>query len=79
MQTQRSNGFVCELGPFAFARAEVEPLLALASQLGELAGAGGPGAIGAYVRNAKLALHRKASRLVLPASTAHQLEGEATR
>ncbi|HWO10640.1 MAG TPA: SPFH domain-containing protein [Polyangiaceae bacterium] len=61
------------------AQAEVEPLLALASQLGELAGAGGPGAIGAYVRNAKLALHRKASRLVLPASTAHQLEGEATR
>lgn len=61
------------------AEAEVEPLLALASQLGELAGAGGPGAIGAYVRNAKLALHRKASRLVLPASTAHQLEGEARR
>ena len=29
VQTQRSNGFVCELGPFAFARAEVEPLLAL--------------------------------------------------
>lgn len=25
--TQRSNGFVCELGPFAFGRAEIEPLL----------------------------------------------------
>jgi regulator of protease activity HflC (stomatin/prohibitin superfamily) len=47
------------------AEAEVEPLLALASQLGELAGAGGPAAIDAYVRNAKLALHRRASRLVL--------------
>jgi regulator of protease activity HflC (stomatin/prohibitin superfamily) len=47
------------------AEAEVEPLLALAGQLGELAGAGGPAAIEAYVRNAKLALHRKASRLVL--------------
>lgn len=29
VRTQRSNGFVCELGPFAFAREEVEPLLAL--------------------------------------------------
>jgi len=47
------------------AEAEVEPLLALANQLGELAGAGGPGALEAYVRNAKLALHRRASRLVL--------------
>jgi regulator of protease activity HflC (stomatin/prohibitin superfamily) len=47
------------------AEAEVEPLLALASQLGELAGAGGAPAIEAYVRNAKLALHRRASRLVL--------------
>ena len=28
-RTQRSNGFLCELGPFAFARAEVEPMLAL--------------------------------------------------
>lgn len=27
VQTQRSNGFVCELGPFAFADAEVRPLL----------------------------------------------------
>ena len=47
------------------AQAEVEPLLALASQLGELAGAGGPHAVEAYVRNAKLALHRRASQLLL--------------
>lgn len=47
------------------AQAEVEPLLALASQLGELAGAGGPQAVEAYVRNAKLALHRRASQLLL--------------
>jgi regulator of protease activity HflC (stomatin/prohibitin superfamily) len=46
-------------------QAEVEPLLALANQLGELAGAGGPNAVEAYVRNAKLALHRRAARLVL--------------
>ena len=51
------------------AEAEVEPLLALANQLGELAGAGGPGAVDAYVRNAKLALHRRASRLVLADAT----------
>ena len=54
------------------AQAEVEPLLALASQLGELAGAGGPAAIDAYVRNAKLALHRKAKRLVLADTNAAQ-------
>jgi regulator of protease activity HflC (stomatin/prohibitin superfamily) len=47
------------------AQAEVEPLLALSSQLGELAGAGGPGAVQAYVRNAKLALHRRAGLLLL--------------
>ncbi|MCC7395807.1 MAG: FAD-dependent oxidoreductase [Planctomycetes bacterium] len=29
MRTQRSNGFLCELGPFAFAREEVTPLLDL--------------------------------------------------
>jgi protoporphyrinogen oxidase len=28
-RTQRSNGFLCELGPFAFAREEVEPVRAL--------------------------------------------------
>lgn len=28
VQTQRSNGFVCELGPFAFLRQELEPVLA---------------------------------------------------
>lgn len=32
IRTQRTNGYVCELGPFAFARAEVEPLLALLPQ-----------------------------------------------
>lgn len=47
------------------AQAEVEPLLALATQLRELAGTGGPGAIAAYVRNAKLALHRRAGQVVL--------------
>jgi hypothetical protein len=44
-------------------------LLALASQLGELAGAGGPAAVEAYVRNAKLALHRRASHLLLSDDT----------
>lgn len=29
VRTQRSNGFSCELGPFAFARHEIEPLLRL--------------------------------------------------
>jgi regulator of protease activity HflC (stomatin/prohibitin superfamily) len=47
------------------AQAEVEPLLALANQLSELAGIGGPGAIEAYVRNAKLALYKKARHVVL--------------
>ncbi|HEY5281848.1 MAG TPA: SPFH domain-containing protein [Polyangia bacterium] len=47
------------------AQAEVEPLLALAEQLRELAGNGGPQAIEAYVRNAKIALQRKARHLVL--------------
>jgi protoporphyrinogen oxidase len=32
VQTQRSNGFVCELGPFAFAADELTPLLALLPQ-----------------------------------------------
>jgi regulator of protease activity HflC (stomatin/prohibitin superfamily) len=47
------------------AQAEVEPLLALAEQLRDLAGNGGPQAIAAYVRNAKIALQRKARQLVL--------------
>jgi len=47
------------------AQAEVEPLLALAEQLRDLAGNGGPQAIEAYVRNAKIALQRKARHLVL--------------
>jgi regulator of protease activity HflC (stomatin/prohibitin superfamily) len=47
------------------AQAEVEPLLALADQLRDLAGNGGPQAIEAYVRNAKIALQRKARTLVL--------------
>jgi regulator of protease activity HflC (stomatin/prohibitin superfamily) len=46
------------------AQAEVEPLLTLASQLTELAGLGA-GALRAYVRNARLALLRKARQLVL--------------
>ncbi len=49
------------------AHAEVEPLLALATQLGELAGAGGVGAVKAYVRNAQLALRKKSKQVVLNA------------
>ncbi len=51
------------------AQAEVEPLLALAEQLRELAGNGGPQAIEAYVRNAKISLQRKARHLVLRDAT----------
>lgn len=47
------------------AQAEVEPLLALAAQLSELMGTGGPGAVAAYVRNAKLPLHKRARQVVL--------------
>jgi regulator of protease activity HflC (stomatin/prohibitin superfamily) len=47
------------------AQAEVEPLLALAVQLRDLLGNGGPQAIEAYVRNAKIALQRKGRHLVL--------------
>ncbi|HTM45216.1 MAG TPA: SPFH domain-containing protein [Polyangiaceae bacterium] len=50
------------------AQAEVEPLLALTTQLRELAGTGGPGAIAAYVRNAKIPLRRRAKQLVLTES-----------
>jgi regulator of protease activity HflC (stomatin/prohibitin superfamily) len=50
------------------AQAEVEPLLALAEQLRELAGTGGPSAIAAYVRNAKVMLHNRAKQLVLGAA-----------
>ena len=51
------------------AQAEVEPLLALAAQLRDLAGHGGPTAVEAYVRNAKIALHGKARHLVLQDAT----------
>jgi regulator of protease activity HflC (stomatin/prohibitin superfamily) len=47
------------------AYAEVEPLLALSAQLRELFGTGGPDAVTAYVRNAKLSLHAKARQVVL--------------
>jgi regulator of protease activity HflC (stomatin/prohibitin superfamily) len=47
------------------AQAEVEPLLALAEQLRELAGLGGPNAVAAYVRNAKIALRRRVRQLVM--------------
>lgn len=47
------------------AQAEVEPLLALSAQLGDLMGIGGPGAVNAYVRNAKLPLHRKAKQMII--------------
>ncbi len=51
------------------AQAEVEPLLALAEQLRELLGTGGPSALEAYVRNAKIPLHRKIGQLVLEDAT----------
>jgi regulator of protease activity HflC (stomatin/prohibitin superfamily) len=51
------------------AHAEVEPLLALAAQLRDLAGNGGPQAVEAYVRNAKISLQRKARHLVLQNAT----------
>jgi hypothetical protein len=47
------------------AQAEVEPLLALAEQLRELAGSGGPVAIDAYVRNIKLTLFNRSRQLLL--------------
>lgn len=47
------------------AQAEVEPLLALSEQLLELAGTGGPRALEAYVKNAKLPLYRRVRKLVL--------------
>jgi hypothetical protein len=46
------------------AQAEVEPLLALADQLTQLSQSG-PGALGAYLRNARLALLRKSKQLVI--------------
>jgi regulator of protease activity HflC (stomatin/prohibitin superfamily) len=47
------------------AQAEVQPLLALADQLRELAGTGGPSAVEAYVRNAKIALYNRTRQLLL--------------
>ena len=46
------------------AQAEVEPLLTLAAQLRQLR-AQGDGALGAYIRNAKLGLRRRTRQLVL--------------
>jgi regulator of protease activity HflC (stomatin/prohibitin superfamily) len=51
------------------AEAEVEPLLTLAAQLGELS-QGGPRALEAYVRNARLTLLGKAKKLVLSRNVA---------
>ncbi|KAB8144525.1 SPFH domain-containing protein [Chloroflexia bacterium SDU3-3] len=45
------------------AQAEVEPLSALASQLGELRRRGGPQAIGNYLRNVRLQLYKQAQRV----------------
>ncbi len=47
------------------AQAEVEPLLAQAEQLHELKKNGGSEALGAYLRNARLALFGKAERVFL--------------
>ncbi len=49
------------------AQAEVEPLTALAAQLGELKRSG-PGALGAYVRNVRLKLFNQARRAILETS-----------
>jgi len=48
------------------AQAEVEPLVMLAEQLRQLS-ASGPGALDAYLRNAKLGLFRRARQVVLTA------------
>jgi regulator of protease activity HflC (stomatin/prohibitin superfamily) len=56
------------------AQAEVQPLLALAEQLRELGGVGGPAAVDAYVRNAKLPLHRRIRSLLMSSKPA--AEGE---
>jgi regulator of protease activity HflC (stomatin/prohibitin superfamily) len=50
------------------AQAEVEPLLTLAAQLGELAGEGGPKALDAYIRNARIPLNRRVRQLVITSS-----------
>jgi len=50
------------------AQAEVEPLLAQAEQLRELKQNGGSEALGAYLRNARLALFGKAERVFLEVS-----------
>lgn len=55
------------------AQAEVEPLIALSTQLTELMGRSGPAAVAAYVRNAKLPLHRKARQVVLVEEGARQV------
>jgi regulator of protease activity HflC (stomatin/prohibitin superfamily) len=47
------------------AQAEVEPLLALATQLGALKGKGGTAALSAYVRNLRLSLLAKAQHVYL--------------
>jgi regulator of protease activity HflC (stomatin/prohibitin superfamily) len=46
------------------AQAEVEPLLALAKQLGDLKAVGGQSALIAYLRNVRLNLYGKVARLV---------------
>ena len=51
------------------AQAEVEPLLTLAAQLGELSSAG-RGALAAYVRNARIALLAKAKKVVVARNVA---------
>ena len=48
------------------AQAEVEPLTALARQLAALK-QGGPGVLGAYLRNVRLALYDKAQQIYLEA------------
>ncbi|MEO8179558.1 MAG: SPFH domain-containing protein [Deltaproteobacteria bacterium] len=54
------------------AQAEVQPLLALAEQLRELGGVGGPAAVDAYVRNAKLPLHRRIRSLLMSSKPAEE-------
>ncbi len=57
------------------AQADVEPLLTLAAQLRELAGLGGPAAVDAYVRNARVALHKYARETIVTTPTTSTIAG----
>jgi len=56
------------------AQAEVEPLRALAAQLGELKQSG-PGALRGYLRNLRLSLYNQAQRVILEIPSAGSASG----